>query len=201
MVIIEPLPNFDDYIKSLSESARKNYAYIKKHNSDLVYQEVQFDEKLCERFMQLWERQLIRGQYRQWAFPVSHVRAIADEGRLKVFGAYLNGNPVSLHFIERHGNVWECHPPMYEKSQNNLRRYLAKYMWFNLIKYIGENRLGMLDLGGGPDLWKQHIRERAKYPNPQYKWLYVPEEIKENPEKAKNWTLKIINNKRYYEII
>jgi hypothetical protein len=193
--------SFDDYVKRLSESAQKNYRYVEKHNKDLIYEETGFNREELERFMGLWERQLIRGEYKQWAFPSSHIENLHNQGRIRFFRARVGDNVLALHFVQKHNGMWECHPPMYEKSDENQRRYLAKFMWFSLIRYAIESRWNPLDLGGGPDNWREHIKNRKNYPNPAYKWVYVPEETKKNPDKENNWSLKIINGERIYENI
>ncbi len=190
MVLIETDKPFSEYIKSLSESAQKNYKYVQKHNQDLTYEEVPFNKEEVARFMSLWEHQLIRGQYRQWAFPVEHVEGLSLRGDLRVYAARRVSQVISLHFIQRRDGYWECHPPMFEKSEENQARYLAKYMWFSLIRYASEKGLGPLDMGGGPDDWREHLRNRDKYPNPAYKFIYVPEAIKRNPELAKPYYLE-----------
>lgn len=190
MTIVETDQPFPEYILSLSEPARKNYRYVQKHNHDLVYEQVLFNREEVEKFMQLWEHQLIRGQFRQWAFPVGHVEDLQQKGELMVFAAKRAGVAVALHFIQKRDGYWECHPPMFEKNKGNQKKYLAKFMWFSLIKFACENRIGSLDLGGGPDDWQEHLRNRDKYPNPAYKFIYIPDAIKRNPGLAKPYIIE-----------
>ena len=184
MLIIQTNDTFENYIKTLSKHARKDYAYIQKHNQDLVYELIPFDLELVRRFMELWQRQLIRGKTVTWAFPVEHVKDLADKGEILLFQAK-NTEVLSVHFVQLRNGYVECHPPMYDKK--HAKRYLAKYMWFNLIRYAMETKLPPLDMGGGPSNWREHIVRRAEFQNPQYKWLYVPEEVKNNPEKQPNY--------------
>lgn len=186
--------SFAEYVSTLGKKARKNLAYVNKHNSDLTYEKIEFDRELVKEFMALWEQQLIRGHFVQWAFPVDHVENLNNQGKILVFAAKLNGKPIAVHFIQLHENVVECHPPMYDKKYND--RYLAKYMWFNLIKYAIENNLPTLDMGGGVDGWREHIKNRANYPNPKYKWIYVPESVKDNPDLQPNYQLKSFNGNK-----
>ena len=185
MILIGPINNYEEYIKSLSKKARKNFAYVKKHNADLAYQEKEFNKEEVRVFMRLWEQQLIRGKKVEWAFPVETVEDWARRGELKVFGAYKGKELIALHFIRERGGYWECHPPMYDKGRF-LDRSLAKWMWFKLF----EQELGVYNLGGGLDDWREMVRERRRFPNTSYKWIYVPEGIKENPEKAPDYYIK-----------
>jgi hypothetical protein len=140
--------NFDEYLRSLSRKSRKQYAYVKKHNTDLVYEQIPFDEVIVHRFMSLWEHQLINGKYVTWAFPVGTVKNWALDGDLLVFQArnIEATETIAVHFIQKRNGYWECHPPMYDKKHN--KRYLGKFMWFSLFKYAAEHNLGKLDLGG-----------------------------------------------------
>lgn len=164
--------NFEKYLASLTKPARKNYKEATKRYGHHPYRQVPFDRDEVARFMTLWEQQLVRGKHPQWAFPVEHLQNLADRGELMVFSC-----DVALHFIQRRDGYWECHPPMYDKGHS----YLAKYMWFNLIRYAIENKLTHLDMGGGVDNWREMIRRRNEFPNPQYKWAYVPLRAKMDP--------------------
>lgn len=183
MLIVECKGSFEDYLASLSKKARKQYTYAEKHNADLTYQEVPYDELQVGTYMALWARQLVRGQPIEWAFPVATVSDWMARGELKVFACER-----AMQFIQKRNGYWDCHPPMYEKTEENLQRYLAKWMWFNLIRYAHGQSL-ILNLGGGPDDWREHIRRRAEFPNPRYKWTYVPEAIKRNPDLAPPYIL------------
>ena len=80
---------------------------------------------------------------------------------------------------------------MYDKEKYS-GRYLAKYMWFELIKWsIEKGDMGFLDFGGGgePD-WREMIIHRDKYPNPAYKWMYVPYKVKSNPNEQRRYTIE-----------
>lgn len=180
LLVYTDFPSSEHYTASLSKKARKNFTYVQRHNADLIYEPIPFDRDLVERFMRLWEQQLIRGKNVQWAFPIGHVENLNDQGALHCFCARKGNDIISVHFVQDHGNHIECHPPMYDKVHAD--RYLAKFMWFSLIRYAIENKWPMLDMGGGPDDWQEHIKNRENYPNPQYKWIYVPEDVKKNPD-------------------
>lgn len=196
MIVIELPETFEKYIASLSKKSRKNYVYARNHNRDLTYESVPFVRDEVASFMSLWERQLIRGEYRQWAYPIEHVENLYQDGRLKVFRCLLGDKPVALQFIQHHNGFWECHPPLFDKRFGE-RRYLAKYMWFKLIEYAIINRFEPLNMGGGIDEWREMIKRRAEFPNPAYKWMYVPEETKENPESVVNYKIKEYNGIKY----
>ena len=174
---------FGEYISSLSKKARKNFRYVKKHNTDLVYRKVPYDRNEMAKFMDLWEQQLIRGERKKWAFGTWYLDKLKSLGRLRVFVASKNGERIALHFVENHEGYIECHPPMYDKKYS--RRYLAKFMWFNLIKYaLEDDEMEWIDLGGGSEEhWRAMIKNRKKYPNPKYKFMYVPRAVKDNPDK------------------
>ena len=202
MILIQTnYANFKEYLDALSPSARQNYRYVQKYNADLVYEWVKFDKMECEHFMRLWERQLVRGKPIQWAFTIGHIASLADNKSLICFRARKHQATIAYHFVQRHTNIIECHPPMYEKSAENNKRYLAKFMWLQLIRYAIANHLDPLDLGGGPNNFREHILNRAKYPNPTYKWMYVPERVKRFPQELPNYELKIINEQRHLTII
>lgn len=180
MILIETnYPHFAAYARNLSYKARKQLAYIVKHNKDITYRWVPFNRELVEKFMAIWQRQLVRGKPIEWAFTVDHIQNLADRGKIEVFQAqYPSGIPVALHFIQKQDGFIECHPPMFEKSEENQKRYLAKFMWFNLIQYAIDHGLPPLNFGGGVDDWPEMVRRRKEFPNPQYKWIYVPEFVK-----------------------
>jgi len=185
MLIIETRTRFDDYLKSLSRHARADYAYVKRHNRDLIYECVPYERSLVRGFMQLWEQQIVRGQRIKWAFGVDYVEELAGKDELMLF----RGGDLALHFIQKRSGFWECHPPMYDKKY--CKRYLAKYMWFNLIKYAMDHQLGPLDMGGGIDDWREMIRRKAEFPYSRYKFRYVPVEVQKNPDLQPNY--KLIN--------
>ena len=185
MLIIETHTHFDDYLKSLSRHARADYAYVKKHNCDLIYECVPYERSLVQGFMKLWEQQIVRGQRIKWAFGVDYVEDLAAKDELMLF----RGGNLALHFIQKRHGFWECHPPMYDKIHS--KRYLAKYMWFNLIKYAMDHQLEPLDMGGGIDDWREMIRRKSEFPYSRYKFRYVPLEVQKNPDLQPNY--KLIN--------
>lgn len=183
MLIIYTHTHFDDYLKSLSRHARADYAYVKKHNCDLSYECIPYERALVQTFMHLWEQQIVRGQRIKWAFGVDYVEDLAAKNELMLF----RGGDIALHFIQKRHGFWECHPPMYDKV--HCKRYLAKYMWFNLIKYAMDHQLEPLDMGGGIDDWREMIRRKADFPYSRYKFRYVPVVVQNNPDLQPNYKL------------
>jgi len=184
-------PSFDDYIKSLNKTGLKNYKYVKKHNQDLTYHAVTFHKPDIEHFMDVWGRQTIHGNESVgWAFGIGHVQTLNEKGVLRCFEACRGEEKIAMHFVEYHDGYVECHPPMYDKSVLNVKRYLAKYMWFNLIRYAIENGWKFLDLGSGDrGTWRELLENRHKYPRIKYKWLYIPKHIKDNPHLQPNYVI------------
>lgn len=179
------ISSFDEYVKSLAKTGKKNYRYVEKHNRDLKYDLIQYDAEVVHFFMVLWQQQLIRGEKRQWGFPPQHVHALNQLGVIDLFAAYTEDNTIlSIHFVERFGEYVYCHPPLYNKETTN-HRYMAKYMWFNLIKhYISHSDVEWVDFGAGyRGTWVDLIKNREQYKDKMaYKWLYVPQQVKENPD-------------------
>lgn len=183
MILISPTKSFDEYLKSLSKSAKKNYSYVQKANKDLSYHQIPYDSDKTKKFMELWERQLIRGKFVTWAFPVSHIDNLAQSGAILLFEARKGEETIGLHFLQRRNGYLEAHPPMYQKGGE---RNLGTYMWFELIRYACENDLGHIDMGGGLSDWREMIKRREEFKNPAYKWRFVPENVKLNPDKEQN---------------
>lgn len=182
MLIIETNTTFERYLRSLSKVSRKNYKYAQKHNQDLTYTKIPFDRNLVEKFMKLWEQQIIRGRHRRWKFGVGHVEELERQNKLMVFAACNEETFQAVHFVQLHENYIEAHPPMYDKQYGS-KRYLAKWMWFNLIKYAMDNNFPPIDMGGPIDTsWREMIKRREEFKNPKYKWLYVPQIVKSSPD-------------------
>jgi hypothetical protein len=190
--------SFEQYVGSLSKKAKKNWKYVKKHNTDLKYKLVEYRRDKLKEFMDLWELQPIRGECRRWAFGLEYPDMLQAEGKFRLFAAFKGEEIVAMHFVEVHGGYVECHPPMYDKAKYSTR-YLAKYMWFELIRYaIYDPEMEWIDFGGGDDgSWRRMIKERDKYPNPTYKWIYIPEEVKKNPDKQEDFALRHLGGEKF----
>jgi hypothetical protein len=193
------IPSFEYYIKSLATTGKKNYKYTLKHNNDLKYDLIEYDIDLVEFFMGLWQNQLIRGEKRQWGFPPQHIHNLHQKNIIDLFATYSIDNTVlSIHFVERYDDYVYCHPPLYDKATTN-NRYMAKHMWFNLIKhYINNKEVNWVDFGAGNrGTWKELVKNRKQYMDKMaYKWLYIPKKIKENPDKESPYIVYKGNNQR-----
>lgn len=188
MVLIETshFKNFSEYLNSLDKTGKKNYKYAKKHNAKVSYDVSAFRKDWIQQWMDLWSQQLIRGEQRQWAFDAS---ALVDKNVL-VFEAIEDGKTIAMQFVDVSDNYMNCHPVMYEKEKY-AQRYLSKFMWFNLIRWAIESGIQIVDLGGGIDEnWREMIKRRQEFPNPRYKWLYVPKSVKEHPDKQQNYKVE-----------
>lgn len=166
--------SFEDYIASLSKSARKNFKHVSKLYDRFPYREVTFDRAEVEFFMRLWAKQLVRGKPIKWAYGVGYVENLWLKGRLKIFKAENR----ALHFIVKEENFWTAEPPLYDKCNNEL----GTWLWFQLFKFAIENKLEPLNMGGGVDEWRVMLRMRKEFPNPAYKFRFVPQSAKDNPD-------------------
>lgn len=188
-LLVDVSTNWDTYYQSLSRKSKKTYKATMKQFTDLRYEEMkQFDSGLVEQFMSLWEEQLIHGERKKWAFGIGYVEELVQRDIMRCFVAYRGSECVSVHFVEVYNDYVECHPPIYSKT-----RYpgLAKFMWFNLIKWATREKISFLDLGGGHrGTWPELIRNRHNHPKLTYKWIYVPENVKQNPDTQLNYIVK-----------
>lgn len=192
------ISSFEEYIDSLSKTSKKNFKYVQKHNNDLSYSIIPYDKSIVMFFMNLWEMQLIRGKMRKWGFGIDYIDQLNIRNILNLFAAYTDdGTVISLHFTERYDDYVYCHPPMYNKDTFN-DRYIAKYMWFNLINFYINSNVCWVDLGAGDrGTWKDLVINRELYMEKMaYKWTYVPEKIKNNPEMESNYIVKVDNFNR-----
>ena len=142
--------SYEEYIKSLAKTGKKNHQYCVKNNQDLIYNKINYDPNLVSFFMNLWEDQLIRGEKRKWGFPSDYIHYLNNLGVIELFAAYLktDNTVFSIHFVERYNDYVYCHPPLYDKNTSN-KRYIAKYMWFNIIKHYISNDVHWVDFGAG----------------------------------------------------
>ena len=199
MILIETgkFKNFEDYLASLGKAARKNYRFAKKNNEGVAYHRTFPPETRIQEWMDLWGRQLIRGQNRQYAFGVG---ALQGKGMI-YFEAIEHGEIIAMQFVEVIDGYANCHPVMYDKEKYS-ERYLSKFMWFRLIRWAIENGIKIVDLGGGnDDSWHEMIRTREQYPNPAYKWMYIPGTVKLKPKEQQNYKVEHYGiSKRIFKI-
>lgn len=158
-----------------------------ERNSSLTYRTCEFDLEKVTRFMQLWERQLVRGQPIQWAYPVGTLEEWWNRGELILFEA-VDGDTVAMHFLKKEDGFWEAGPPMWDKA-NMSDKHTGTYMWFQMVLYGIENKLGVINFGGGIDKWREMLRTRKDYTNPKYKFRFIPREVKQNPEEQPDYEI------------
>jgi hypothetical protein len=174
-------PDFESYLASLSKAARKNYKYAMKLYGDMYpYREVPFVRDEVAGYMKLWEKQTVRGQSIRWGYNVESLLKHKRRGRLKVFSC-----GIAMQYIVQRGGYWDAEPVMYDKQYD----YLATYMWFQLICYAINTRLDPINLGGGDDDWVNNLKHWKEYKH-QYKFRYVPEKAKEDPDSEPQYYIK-----------
>lgn len=200
MVILEPkmFKTKEEYIKSLSERGRHERRYIQKMNKNVVIKQVtELDREKLQSFMELWERQLVRGKPIQWAYPVQTIENWFLQGELILFEANEGDKTLAMIFLKRQDGFWEAGPPMWDKF-NLTKRHLGTAMWFWLMEYGVEHQLEPINLGGGIETsWREMIKRRKEFRNPLYKWRFIPEKVKINPEGQRDWYIEEINNKKF----
>jgi len=162
--------------------------------------------------MSIWERNKVHGEAIEWGTETPYImEVVAHWSELIVFAAikdpenqFTDGqhiteawenlkldNILSIQWLEifrkdpdKVPGYVEAGPPLYNKEKYN-KRYLAKYMWFNCIKWcINQKNITYFDLGGGfRGSWLNLLEKRnsgGKFEKLRYKWLYVPKEVKNN---------------------
>ena len=125
------------------------------------------------RFIRLWEQQVVFGRHPRWSLSAQDMNKL----HLRMFML----DDIAVHGIEHCGRYAYAHPPLYDKRR---RPELARAIWFRTIEWCCNNDVDYLDLGGlaGRD-WPTLIRHRRHFANLQYKWAFVPEDVKRHPEK------------------
>ena len=199
------LNSVEDYVSSLAKTGKKNYNATMKKNRNIEYAQIEYNPDLIAHFMAVWEQQDIRGKKRQWGFGRDYINQLHLAGVLKSFAAYeiLNGDVqsiLSVHFVERYDDYIECHPPMYNKEETS-DQYMAKFMWFELIKFAINSDINWVDLGGGNrGTWRDLLIHRHEHPKIKYKWLYVPKSVKDNPMEQPSYVRVFKHNKKTMEV-
>ncbi|AOY60005.1 GNAT family N-acetyltransferase [Desulfococcus multivorans] len=187
---------FDDYLQSLSKAAKKNYKSIIKINEDLEYAKIDFDAALVDQFMRMWERQIVGNRFAKWSFSLQYLQYLNERKMLSCFVARKKEKQddiISLHFVEQHDGYVECYAPIYDKIKH-MDRSIAKYMWFNLIRYaVQDPGIEWLDLGGGNiGTWKDLLIRHSEGKTKSYKWQYVSKIIKDNPMAEKDYIREMV---------
>jgi len=186
--------NFEDYINNLSSNTRSNFRRLEKRNKDITHSRIEYNRELMLNFIALWEQQDLGGRKRQYNLGINFIEFLNRRGQLICLAASAADNPqniIALHVVENHDGYVDCHAPMYDKTLYADRR-IGKYMWFSLIKYaMTDPELIWLDFAGGNrgswrDLLYLDFSTRS-----YYKWMFVPESVKKNPENEKPYRVHL----------
>ena len=179
--LLVPIPTtFDEYLKRATKKCR----YEQKNATAIDYHEVEFDKDEVAYWMELWEKQPIKGGFPRWRkYTPDKFAALYEQKILHVFSCGRG-----LQMVEKYDEYIYAHPPLYEKTDP-----IAKSMWFGLIEWCC-GKIEWLDLGGGAQKrWNQ--LERLGY-----KWLYVPKDIELMPWKVQvcecGWRQLVEGNSR-----
>ena len=175
-------PDFETYLASLSKLARENYRHaMRLYGDKYPFKEVPFVREEVAKWMELWGKQLVLGQPIQWGYNVDSLIKHHKRGRLKVFTC-----GIAVQCIVKRDGTWDAEPIMYDKQQYG---YLATYMLFHLIRYAINERLDHINLHGGSNDWVHTLKHRKEYKH-QYKWNYVPEKAKRDPDSEPRYYMK-----------
>ena len=173
---------FEEYKKSLSKPAKKNLKTSYKRCSDYQWILVPYDSELTLQFMQLWESQLVFGKHPRWIFGVDHFDRLAKSGALVTALVVKGETAHGMHLIEVYGDYAYSQPPMYGKSDD-----IGTFMWFRMIEALCESDIKWFDLGGAfHGTWVDLLKDRSD-PILKYKWRYVPQAVKDNPDSQEPW--------------
>jgi hypothetical protein len=175
-LLVDTSTSFEDYLKRLSKSSRKKYKKALKYA--VPWEAVDYDEDIMWRFMEIWSRQTVFGR------PVS-ISMTREKMRSLPLKMFLTENAV--HCIEIYGKYAYAHQVRYDKVKDP---EIARFMWFKTIEWCC-GRVAYLDMDGGSrGKWPDLIRARKNYPNLRYKWSYVPQDVKDNPEGEKPFIVR-----------
>lgn len=171
--------DFDEYLASVSKSARYEYKKAKRLAADVKFEEVPFNRQQVTQWMKLWEQQVVYGKHPKWQKWTTP--EIFEKLGVKVFfcGA-------ALQMLEVCGEYAYAQPVLYDKIKHP---WAAKFMWFSVIEWCCNNGIKYLDLdGGNGKTWKQKLEAKD---GPAYKWMYVPKYVKQHPEEAADWRVLV----------
>lgn len=189
--LLIPIPDsFDDYLASVSKSARYEHKQAMKAGAGLEWHETTPTLASVAYWMEFWTTQTVEGKHPNWR-QWTPAKALKIPG-LKAFAA---GENVSTAFqlLEVCGHYAYAWPVLYDKVRNP---WAAKFMWFNLIRWCCESRAWLdepikyLDLGGGNGrTWVRLVLDYQAGKVTGYKWLYVPRAIKEGGAMLYDWNV------------
>ena len=181
-LLVDTSTTFEEYIKRLSRTSKKKYKKNLKETQDCNFSKIEYDSDLMWEFIKLWERQTVYGRKARWVFSKEQM----DKMDTLVMFTIERDGIVAVHGIEKCDRFAYAHPPLYSKSSPEL----ARFTWFNTIRWCCENDVDCLDMGGGatcdwPTLIKTRHKETHVNMKIRYKWSYVPKDVKDNPDLEK----------------
>lgn len=193
---VSEFQSFDEYLSSLTKSARKNLKSILSKNKGIEYSEIEYDAVLVQEFMDMWSRQpLSNGEFPLWGSWNSTSIVSGHSGDVILFVGKSEGRVISIHFIFRWGRYVYCNAPLYDKSEHK-EIELAKWMWVKMIGHLIDNTsVKYIDLVGPNWIqdWRESISNRS-HPDQAgdfgYKWKFIPEAIKNNPDSQPKYEIK-----------
>lgn len=174
--LLIPIPDtFDEYLASLSKHGRYEYRRARIAAVGYDHAEVPPQVNVIAQWMDFWTTQTVAGKHPKWRQWTAQ-KAIDLGVRMFVAGP---GRTTALQLLEVYGSYAYAWPVLYDKAE---RPWLAKFMWFRLIEWCCEDpEIAYLDLGGNGSgrTWRQVVADyRAGKDRGNYKWLYVPRELK-----------------------
>jgi hypothetical protein len=184
-LLVDTSTNFELYINRLSKTDQKKYKANQKECMSFSFSEIEYDPTLMHSFISLWVRQKVYGKSIRWYRPIEAMDLIDT---IRMFKIEKNNEVVAIHFVELFGDFAYAQPVLYDKARTP---EVARFAWFNTIKWCTENAIKYLDLDGGSGRdWQSLVRDRhlnkendALLQKISYKWFYVPEDVKNNPDK------------------
>jgi hypothetical protein len=198
LIDLRSFGSFEDYLKSLNKNNRKELIKNLRLNSDCEFREIPYDRDLMIKFRNIWEKQTLAGSNKTFKFGygIEFKDELNRNGFLKCFTMSLGGEVIALKYVEVFKKYVFSHPQMYDKKLY-LSRSPFKFMNTSLIRWAIENGYDFVDLGSVSryllkhkiNTWKNQIIHRAKCPNTKYKWKFIPQEVKKNPQKQEDYEL------------
>ena len=167
-LLIDTSTTFEEYKKRLSKPSKKKYNAAMKLG--LHCEAIDYDEELMWEYMRVWARQKVYGGVRP------HITMTRE--KMAALPLQMFKSEVAVHAIEVYGDYAYAHPVRYDKIENP---GAARFMWFKTIEWCCDH-VNYLDMGAGiHSTWKSLVSTRKKYPQLEYKWAFVPKDVKDNP--------------------
>lgn len=161
LIQIEP---WEQYLEHIGKRARREYRYAVRAHPDAVYRETALERTHLQRWMRLWEQQMVEGRHPRWTYTAEQF----ERERWRLFDVGVGVHPLLIC-----DDYCYAGPPLYDKTAHP---YAAKLMWFGAIRWCAENAIRWLDLQGpGRMRWNELKRDSS------YKWRYVPRGADSHP--------------------